>query len=169
MKYIRVIREGKWVNMLDMSASKHRIYHQLQLLAHGLKKSSDRDILAAADITTAQAAVLAIVADSGPVTQRGVASRLGINESAVTAMTGRLGSAGLLERMPDPADSRAWRLHLTDKGRAALEQIEAPRMLMNRKIESVLTSDEIAALADYISRIIGAFEEPSGRSGDRSS
>ena len=70
-----------------MSASKHRVYHRLQLVAHRLQKAADRTVMAAAGITTAQAAVLSIVAADGPVTQRSVARKLGLNESAMTAMT----------------------------------------------------------------------------------
>ena len=73
-----------------MSASKHRVYHRLQLAAHRLQKAADRAVMAAAGITTAQAAVLSIVAADGPVTQLSVARKLGLNESAMTAMIARL-------------------------------------------------------------------------------
>ena len=71
-----------------MSASKSRLYHRLQLAAHRLQKSADRAVLAAAEITTAQAAVLTLVA-GGAVSQREVATQLGLDESAVTAMARR--------------------------------------------------------------------------------
>ena len=38
-------------------------------------------------------------------------------------MVDRLQEAGLVERRADPADRRAWRLHLTDKARALLEEM----------------------------------------------
>ena len=92
-----------------MSASKSRIYHRLQLAAHRLQKSADRAVLAAADITTAQAAVLLLVGSGRAVTQREVAVQLGLNEFAVAAMALRLIGVGLLERVRDAADARAWR------------------------------------------------------------
>jgi hypothetical protein len=47
-----------------VSASKHRLYHRLQLAAHRLQKAADRASLSAANVTTSQAAVLAVaVAD----------------------------------------------------------------------------------------------------------
>ncbi|SRR5260221_13917139 len=143
-----------------MSLSKHRVYHKLQIAAHRLQKSADRAIMAAAGITTAQAAVLSIVAAEGSVTQRSVARRLGLNESAITAMTTRLRNLGLLERLPDQDDSRAWKLQLSEDGRAALKKIEAPFRQINQKIESALDAEEIAKFADYIHRISHAFEEP---------
>ena len=141
-----------------MSASKSRLYHRLQLAAHRLQKSADRAVLAAAEITTAQAAVLTLVA-SGAVTQREVATQLGLNESAVTAMARRLLGMGLLERVRDEADARAWQLRLSDDGRTALKRIELPFKRINQTIETVLSPEEIAHFADYLRRIAATFED----------
>ncbi|MGO9357473.1 MAG: MarR family winged helix-turn-helix transcriptional regulator [Xanthobacteraceae bacterium] len=140
-----------------MSASKARIYHRLQLAAHRIHKSADRAVLEAAAITTAQAALLAVVAASDAATQRGVADQLGLNESAVTAMVGRLLKLGLLERERDDTDARAWRLCVSGEGRAALKRIEKPFRQINQAIEAVLEPEEIARLADYLARIGKAF------------
>ena len=143
-----------------MSASKTRLYHRLQLAAHRVQKSADRAVLRAAKITTAQAAVLSVVvAADQPVTQRVVADQLGLNESAVTAMTNRLLRLNLLERERDDADARAWRLRLSEQGHAALTRIEKPFRRVNQRLESVLEPDEIARLADYLGRIGAAFDE----------
>ena len=141
-----------------MSASKSRLYHRLQLAAHRLQKSADRAVLAAAEITTAQAAVLMLVA-GGANSQREVAVQLGLNESAVTAMARRLLGMGLLERVRDEADARAWQLRLSDEGRAALKRIELPFKRINQTIETVLSPEEITHFADYLRRIAVAFED----------
>ena len=150
----------KCSNETAMSASKHRVYHKLQVASHRLQKAADRACIAAAGITTAQAAVLSIVATEGSASQRSVARKLGLNESAMTAMTTRLRHLGLLDRLPDAEDARAWSLRLTADGRAALKRIEQPFRQINQKIEKALDADEIAALADYVKRISDAFEEP---------
>lgn len=124
-------------------ASKSRLYHRLQLAAHRVQKSADRALLAAAEITTAQAAVLTLVA-RGAVSQREVAMQLGLNESALTAMAQRLLGMGLLERVRDEADARAWQLRLSGDGRAALKRIDQPFRGINQTIETALTPDEIA-------------------------
>ncbi len=142
-----------------MSASKTRIYQRLQLAAHRVQKSADRVVLAAADITTAQAAVLSVVAARGAVSQREAAAQLGVNESGMTAMVRRLLAMGLLERVRDEEDPRAWQLRLSDGGRAALKRIEQPFRGINQRIEAVLTPDEIARLADYLGRLSAAFGE----------
>ena len=104
--------------------------------------------------------MLSIVASEGSASQRSVARKLGLNESALTAMTTRLRNLGLLDRLPDEVDSRAWSLRLTADGRAALKRIEQPFRQINQKIEKALDADEIAALADYVNRISDAFGEP---------
>ena len=141
-----------------MSASKSRLYHRLQLAAHRLQKTADRAVLAAAEITTAQAAVLMLVA-GGAVSQREVATQLGLNESAVTAMARRLLGMGLLERVRDEADARAWQLRLSDDGRTALKRIELPFKRINQTIETVLSPEEIAHFADYLRRIAATIED----------
>jgi MarR family transcriptional regulator, organic hydroperoxide resistance regulator len=138
-------------------ASKSRLYHRLQLAAHRLQKSADRALLAAAEITTAQAAVLMLIA-RGAVTQRGVAAQLGVNESAVTAMARRLLQMGLLERVRDEDDARTWKLRLSAGGRAALKRIDQPFKSVNQAIETVLTPEEIAHFADYLQRIASTFD-----------
>lgn len=140
-----------------MSAQKARLYHRLQIAAHRVQKAADRAVLEAAEVTTAQAAVLAIVAGQAPITQREIAGQLGVNESAVTAMANRLVSAGLLKRLRDAADARAWRLELTGDGRAALKRLDKPFKRVNQAMEEVLSAEEIARLADYLTRIAKAF------------
>jgi MarR family transcriptional regulator, organic hydroperoxide resistance regulator len=142
-----------------MSSSKLRVYHKLQLAAHRVQKSADRALLATAKVNTAQAAVLAVVAAEGTITQREVARQLGINESAMTSMVGRLQRMGLLRRDRDDADVRAWRLSLSESGRGTLKRVEPPFRRINQTIEEVLATEEIARLADYLGRIANAFDE----------
>lgn len=140
-----------------MSALKHRLYQRLQLAAHRVQKAADRGLIGAAQVTTAQAAVLAVIAAAGSATQREVAGQLGLNESAITAMATRLLRLDLVRRERDPADPRAWRLQLSDKGRDALARSAAAFEHINGTLESVLQPDELSALAEYLQRIQTAF------------
>ena len=47
-----------------------------------------------------------------------LACRLGVEPPTVTKMLRRLEDFGLVERRPDPADARSFRVHLTEEGRA---------------------------------------------------
>ena len=103
--------------------------------------------------------LLVLVGSGGAVTQREVARQLGLNESAVTAMAIRLIGMGLLERVHDAVDARAWRLRLSDDGRTALKRIEQPFKRINQTIESVLDKEEITHFADYLGRVAAAFDD----------
>jgi MarR family transcriptional regulator, organic hydroperoxide resistance regulator len=139
-------------------ASKHRIYHRLQLAAHRLQKAADRSLLDAAGVTTPQAAVLATIDGQSSVTQKGVAKQLGVNESAMTAMINRLQSMGLVEKVQVENDARVWQLRLTEDGRATVLKARRPFAKLNGKIEQALNPDEVARLANYLERIANAFE-----------
>ena len=140
-----------------MSASKLRLYHRLQLAAHRIQKAADRAVLQASGVTTAQAAVLTVVAGDRDATQRSVARQLGINESAVTAMVARLMDMRLIERIRDDEDARTWRLLLTAEGRAGLKKVEGPFRTINARLEAALDASELEHLADYLGRIGEAF------------
>lgn len=140
-----------------MSAKQTRLYHRLQIAAHRVQKAADRAILSAADITTAQAAVLSVVSVNQPVSQRIVADQLGLNESAMTAMVSRLLKLGLLDRTRDAQDARSWSLTVSPQGRTAMKRIEKPFETINHTIESTLTEREVERLADYLARLGKAF------------
>ncbi len=144
------------------TAKKLHLYHRLQLAAHRVQKAADRALLSAADVTTAQAAVLAVLAAQGPATQREVARQLGLTESAITAMATRLLKLELLQREPHGSDNRAWRLSLSSAGRAAIKRIDKPFAHINDTFESVLARSELATLADCLARIADAFEADPG-------
>ncbi len=46
-----------------------------------------------------------------------LACRLGVEPPTITKMLRRLENFGIVERRPDPADARSFRVHLTPKGR----------------------------------------------------
>ena len=75
---------------------------------------------AAADVPGGQRGyhVLVAVADGGPGTQLALAQQLGVDRTVMTYLLDDLERAGLIERQPDPADRRARRVVITERGRA---------------------------------------------------
>lgn len=140
-----------------MSAAQQRLYHRLQLAAHRLKKAADRALVDVEGLTAAQGAVLAVIAAEGRTTQRRVATLLGLNESAMTAMISRLLALGVVERLASVNDSRAWSLGLSEAGRVALGRIEASFAAINSELDTILDGSEAEALAEYLKRIETAF------------
>lgn len=60
-----------------------------------------------------------------------LACRLGVEPPTVTKMLRRLEDLGLVERRPDPADARSFRVHLTEEGRG----LEGPVLRRWRRAE----------------------------------
>lgn len=52
------------------------------------------------------------------------AEQIEVEPITLCRMVDRLEEAGLVERRRDPADRRAWRLHLTTKSRKTMEQLQ---------------------------------------------
>ena len=129
------------------SAGQHRLFHRLQTAAHLLRTQADRRLVAAAGVTTAQCALLAVLAADGPSPQRAAAGRLGLNESAMTPMVRRLVEAGLVERRADPEDRRVRALALTEAGQAALATARAPFAEINAILDDALGPAGAQALA----------------------
>ena len=98
----------KCSNETAMSASKHRVYHKLQVASHRLQKAADRALhRRRGDHHGAGCrAVDRCDRGIGEPAQR-LARKLGLNEFAMTAMTTTLCAIGLLDRLPDAADARA--------------------------------------------------------------
>ena len=140
------------------SARELRLYHRLQLSAHAMAKHSDRHMQLAVGMSTAQVAVLSVVAAGASVPQRDVARALGVNESAVTGMVGRLERAGLLSRHRHARDGRSHALELTTEGRRALARSARAFASVNEAIEETLSSGEMAVVADALERLTAAFD-----------
>jgi len=74
-------------------------------------------------VTRPQWQVLSILKRNAGINQGGLAEILEVEPITAGRMIDRLQEARLVERRPDPADRRAWRLHLTGKGEELLETL----------------------------------------------
>jgi len=99
-----------------MAEPDDRLFFLLQRAAHQLRTTADRRLLTAAGITTAQLGALFAVRDQPGLTQQELARVLGLRESAVTGLVGRLTAAGLVSRGAHPREHRAVVLELTEAG-----------------------------------------------------
>ncbi len=72
--------------------------------------------------------------------------------SSLTAMADALEARGLVERLRDPEDRRAWLLRLTDAGRALRNDMLTQGGRIFREVTGLHT-DDIAALADLTDKI----------------
>ena len=103
--------------------------------------------------TRPQWQVLGLLSRNPGINQGGLAELLEVEPITLGRMIDRLQEAGLAERRSDPADRRAWRLHITERGRRQLEQLkphaEETLELMLEGIDDAGRED----LANYLERI----------------
>ncbi len=74
-------------------------------------------------VSRAQWQVLFALSRNEGINQTGLADYLEVETITLCRMVDRLAEAGLVERRADPADRRAWRLHLTPAARPLLDQL----------------------------------------------
>jgi len=107
-----------------------------------LSRSMDSD----SDITAMQMSTLSMAADA-PLRVSRVAANLGIRVPSATEQIIKLEQAGLVSRQPDPTDSRAVLVQLTDRGRAAWQEAGRRRNARVAALLGELDDEERATLA----------------------
>lgn len=92
----------------------------------------------------ANATLLKVVAfcDKQPCRMQDIAKTLGIEAPSVTRTVQELEAAGLLQRMPDANDKRAFNVSLTTKGEQQLAKLQAARRAHLAEALSAWSKDE---------------------------
>ncbi|MFR0354726.1 MarR family winged helix-turn-helix transcriptional regulator [Streptomyces sediminimaris] len=130
-----------------------RLFFLLQRAAHRLRTTADRRCLAAAGVTTAQLGALFAVQDRPGITQQELARALGLRESAVTALVGRLTAADLLLKRAHPSEHRAVVLELTEPGAAALRAARPEVDRVNAELRELLGDEGFVRTAGALHRL----------------
>ena len=99
-----------------------------------LRRAFD-DRVRAVGVTGPQARLLMFLSRNEGENQGFYAEQLDVEAITLCRMVDRMADAGLIERRPDPADRRAWRLHLTNKSKAMIVGL---RECVDRLIEEML-------------------------------
>jgi len=92
--------------------------------AHALRKGFDR-LAVGLGVTRAQWKVLFKLTRTPGLRQVELADMLDIEPITLCRIVDRLEEAGLVERMRDPADRRAWRLNVTVQAQPLIEKLRA--------------------------------------------
>jgi DNA-binding MarR family transcriptional regulator len=93
------------------------------------------------------AATLATLERSGPCRLTALAANEGVTQPAMTQLVDRLQGAGLLARVPDPADRRVVLVRITAEGKAMLARRRAARAERVAGLLARLSPGERALLA----------------------
>jgi DNA-binding MarR family transcriptional regulator len=92
--------------------------------AHALRKAFDRRAVGLG-VTRAQWKVLFRLTRQPGMRQIELADMLDVEPITLSRIVDRLEEAGLVERSADPADRRAWRLHVTARAQPLVEKLRA--------------------------------------------
>jgi DNA-binding MarR family transcriptional regulator len=92
--------------------------------AHALRKAFDR-MAVGLGVTRAQWKVLFRLERQPGLRQVELADLLDIEPITLCRIVDRLEESGLVERTSDPADRRAWRLHVTAQAQPLIEKLKA--------------------------------------------
>ncbi len=82
-----------------------------------------------------------------------LAERLGVEPPTVTRMIRRMERCGFVERCPDPADARSFRVCLTEKGRALEEPVARIWEEAEEKTLRGISREETLVLRRLLARI----------------
>ena len=96
--------------------------------------------------------LLEISPDSGE-NPKSLAVKLDLESSSMTGLLDRLEKKGLIERRPDPHDRRGVLIFLTSQGIAARETIKSLVEQLDRKVQEVLSADDIKTFRRIITVI----------------
>lgn len=144
------------------SASRDELLHQLhestEIIATAALPSSILPLLNL-DLTAQQVKVLTILvtADNGSTGQR-LAKEFGVSMASMSGMLDRLVSRGAAERFPDPHDQRVRRIKATPLGREVVRQLVADRPELADEITALLSTSDLAALAQGMSAVAQAMQ-----------
>jgi DNA-binding MarR family transcriptional regulator len=92
--------------------------------AHALRKAFDRRAVGMG-VTRAQWKLLFRLEPNPGLRQIELADMLDIEPITLSRIVDRLEDSGLVERVADPADRRAWRLHVTRHAQPLMEKLHA--------------------------------------------
>lgn len=104
-------------------------------------------------MTRAQWRVLGLLLRFGGSTQVTLAEMMDVEPITAARMIDRLQEAGLVERRADPADRRAWRIHLTEKGESKLEELRPTALSLYDDAVSGLNQTQQAELETMLNII----------------
>ena len=139
--------------------ARHRFFYLLGMARHRVQKRADRICQERLGVSGAQLGALFVVVERPGSRQREVAEILGYNESAITALVGRMLQAELLERRADPSDGRASLLFATARGKRVATRARPLLAELNARLSEGFRDDEIDLVARFLERAIERFSE----------
>ena len=112
------------ISKLTISTQMETLPFEIGETAHALRKAFDR-MAVGLGVTRAQWKVLFKLTRKPGLKQIELADMLELEPITLCRIVDRLEEAKLVERVRDPDDRRAWRLHVTDEAQPLIEKLQA--------------------------------------------
>lgn len=132
------------------------------LLSFIAERATDRfeRALAGDGLKARHATVLALIDSEGPMSQRELGRRLGIDKSLMVGVIDDLERLRYASRRPRPGDRRTHDIHMTAAGRRVLGQAMRFAEMENERTFGALDPDERATLHALLRRVAEASASP---------
>ncbi|MBZ3903768.1 MULTISPECIES: MarR family winged helix-turn-helix transcriptional regulator [Streptomyces] len=117
------------------------------LLRRARAKSGEMARAVHPDLESAAYGLLARLDEAGRLRATELAAFIGVGKATMSRQLRALEHLGLIAREPDPADGRAWLVHLTDEGRARFRAVRDARRGAYVRQLAGWDRDEVAELA----------------------
>ncbi|MFZ5751085.1 MAG: MarR family winged helix-turn-helix transcriptional regulator [Pseudomonadota bacterium] len=108
---------------------------------------------AIAEVTTTQFAVLARLAERGPMSQNHLGRSTAMDAATIKGVVGRLARQGLVVTEPDTGDRRRLTVALTAEGRRLFERTRDAALEVSRATLAPLSTAERRQFMDLLSRL----------------
>ena len=135
----------------------NRLFFLMNMAQHRMFKYTDNQCEAQLGISVTQVAAMLFVAKQEGCLQKELSGALGLNNSAVTGLAGRMEKKGLITRQSCEQDGRASRLYLTETVR---KQLPAVFPLL-KELNTILTEDfseaEINTVIRFLNHVSNRF------------
>lgn len=123
--------------------------------AHQSLYARFRDLLAPHGITPPQFALLAFLWQEDGRSQRVLSEKTEIDRTTLSGLLDRLQKQGLVRRLPDPADRRAWQVCLTPAGRVLEGELAPLANRLRRQVSANLGPGEYEELCRLLTKLRG--------------
>jgi DNA-binding MarR family transcriptional regulator len=118
---------------------------------------------AVSGLTARQMHHLDAIAALGNPTPSEIAAAQELTKPSVTALIGRLSSAGFIRKSKSDSDRREYHVHVTPKGMGFVAEHRAVHRRLARIFISALSPKEVEILEALITKVIAAGERRAGR------
>jgi DNA-binding MarR family transcriptional regulator len=124
------------------------------------------EMAAKGGLTSAQSGVLFFLGKADGALIGEVAEALDTAPSAMSGLIDRMERSGLVERRADPADGRAQRIHMTDKGRQGRDYAKAGLDYINSQITEGFSEAEVETIARWLTQLQQRFPQGDAKGGN---